>query len=1138
MVALVGHCFASACCAQSASKSIDFTREVRPLLQRFCVECHGAKLQKGELRLDAKGLALKGGASGEAFVAGKSGASELLRRVSLPKGDPEVMPARGDVLSPAQIELLKRWIDEGAAWPDNAPAVKHWSYESPVRPAVPSVANELWARGPVDRFVLERLDAETLPPSPEAGRATLLRRATLDLTGIPPTRDELHEFLNDSRPDAHERLIDRLLASPAFGEKWARHWLDLARYADSHGFQRDDLHEVWAFRDWVIAALNADLPFDQFTIEQIAGDLLPGATEAQRIATGFHRCSPTNVEAGSDPEETRVNQLIDRVNTTGAVWLGSTLECAQCHDHKYDPFTQRDYYGMLAFFNGTEIEADRSNPKVPGSIRFLGPKMPLVNERLAAERASLNETVRRTKASLDARRRELEPGLDEWAKPLREAATRQAVPTQTHVFEVADFDSLGEMTTFELLADKSILLKGEPADKDTYTIEVRTTLTNITGIRLDALTDPSLPGDGPGRGDAARPNFVLHEFEVTATPLPPLAPPGRGAGGEGRTSQQATKKTTPNGDSPLTPNPSPQGGEGDKRERPLKFTAATASFSQKNYDVAGAIDGDPKTAWAINPQFHKPHWAEFTLAEPIGFEDGTVLKFRLVQNLGAARLIGRLKLSAMVGADVSQAAESQKPKQPLLANPVPVKVDGTKKKRATKAASSDKPASAADKPLSAEILAALKVEPAQRTPQQTATLLDHRLELDAQGRRLREGRDVAEQRLRELRPDTTLVMQEMPAPRDTTIFQRGDFRTPGDPVTVTSPAILHALPDGPANRLTLARWLVSTENPLVGRVTVNRWWAELFGRGLVSTVEDFGIKGEPSTHPELLDWLAVEFVGSAERRARSAEREESRTTSSSVPRSEFRAPHFEMKRMLRQIMTSATYRQSSRVTPELLAKDDQNKLLARGPRFRLDAETIRDQALAVAGLLSDKQFGAPVRPYQPGGLWTKVGGTPLEYNVSPGEDRYRRGVYVVWKRASPYPSFVNFDATARLACTVKRSRSNTPLQALTLLNDPVYVEAAFGVARQVLDEAPSASTEARLNTMFERCLSREPTNHEAAVLRKLFDNQVASLRQDEQRTRQIVGETAPPKSASLAEFAAWQAVATALLNLDETITKP
>ncbi|MBC8117795.1 MAG: DUF1553 domain-containing protein [Candidatus Saccharimonas sp.] len=590
---------------------------------------------------------------------------------------------------------------------------------------------------------------------------------------------------------------------------------------------------------------------------------------------------------------------------------------------------------------------------------------------------------------------------------------------------------------------------------------------------------------------------------------------------------------------PLTPNPSPQGGEGDKRERTLKFTTATASFSQKNYDVAGAIDGDPKTAWAINPHFHKPHWAEFTLAESLGFEGGTVLKFRLVQNLGAARLIGRLRLSALVGADVSQAAKSQKPKQPLiLANSAPVQGEGTKKKRAAKAATSGKSVPAADKPLSAEILAALKVEPAQRTPQQTATLLDHRLELDPQARRLRDERDVAEQRLREIRPDTTLVMQEMPAPRDTTIFQRGDFRTPGDPVTATSPAILHALPDGPTNRLTLARWLVSTENPLVGRVTVNRWWAELFGRGLVSTVEDFGIKGEPATHPELLDWLAAEFVGSAELGARSAKREESRTPAPSVPRPASPAPRFEMKRMLRHITTSATYRQSSRVTPELLAKDDQNRLLARGPRFRLDAETIRDQALAVAGLLSDKQFGAPVRPYQPGGLWTKVGGTPLEYNVSPGEDRYRRGVYVVWKRASPYPSFVNFDATARLACTVKRSRSNTPLQALTLLNDPVYVEAAFGVARQVLDEAPSASTEERLHTMFERCLSRLPTNHEATVLRKLFDDQVASLRQDEQRTRQFVGEMVPPKSASLAEFAAWQAVATVLLNLDETITKP
>jgi uncharacterized protein DUF1549/uncharacterized protein DUF1553/cytochrome c len=995
MVALVGHWFASASCAQPASKPIDFPRDVLPLLQRFCVECHGAKLQKGELRLDTKGHAFQGGSSGKAFVAGNAGASELLRRVSLPKGDPEVMPARGDVLSPAQIDLLKRWIDEGADWPDSVPDVKHWSYESPVRPAIPSVANELWARGPLDRFVLARLDAEKLFPSPEADRSMLLRRATLDLTGIPAQRDELREFLNDARPDAYERLIDRLLASPTFGEKWTRHWLDLARYADSHGFQRDDLHEVWAFRDWVIAALNADMPFDQFTIEQVAGDLLPGATGAQRIATGFHRCSPTNVEAGSDPEETRINQLIDRVNTTSAVWLGSTLECAQCHDHKYDPFTQRDYYGMLAFFNGTEIEADRSNPKVPGSIRFLGPKMPLADERLATERAALIEAVRRTKEFLDARRRELESGLDEWANPLREAAARQAVPIQTHVLEIADFDSQGDMTTFDVLPDKSILLKGEPADKDTYTIEVRTTLTNITGLRVDALTDPSLPGDGPGRGDAVRPNFVLHEFEVTAAPLSPLAPPGRRAGGEGRISQQATKKATPHGDSPLTPNPSPRsihppGGERNKSQQALKFTAATASFSQKNFDVSGAIDGDPQTAWAINPQFHKPHWAEFTLTEPIGFEGGTVLKFRLVQNFGAARVIGRLRLSALVGVDVSQAAESQKTKPPILpGNSASTQGQVKKNKRATQVATSDKSGDAADKPWSAEILAALTVEPAQRTPSQMVTLLDYRLELDPQAKRMRDELDVAEQRFRELRPATTLVMQEMSVPRATTIYQRGDFRTPGDPVKAASPAVLHALPDGPANRLTLARWLVSPENPLVGRVAVNRWWAELFGRGLVSTVEDFGIKGELATHPELLDWLALEFVnevdsvGDGTKKVGDKEKERqiknNSTLSPTHPRPLSPALlRWSMKRTLRLITTSATYRQSSRVTPELLAQDDQNKLLARGPRFRLDAETIRDQALAVAGLLSDKQFGAPVRPYQPAGLWTKVGGTPLE----------------------------------------------------------------------------------------------------------------------------------------------------------------
>jgi hypothetical protein len=735
--------------------AVDFVRDIYPILQRSCFECHGPEKQKGKLRLDSRVAALRGGRSGPSLVPGQAERSELNRRITLTKADGGVMPARGERLAPAQVALLRRWIDQGASWPNNGQAVRHWAYVKPRRPALPAVSATRWPRNPIDHFILARLEKERLQPSPEADRAVLLRRVTLDLTGLPPTLAEADAFLAEPSPDAYEKVVDRLLASPQFGPRWARPWLDLARYADSHGFQRDDLRPLWAYRDWVITALNQDMPFDRFTIEQLAGDLLPDATEAQRVATGFHRSAPTNVESGSDPEETRVNQVIDRVNTTAAIWLGTTLECAQCHDHKYDPFTQKEYYQFFAYFNNTAIEADRANPKVPGSIRFLGPTMPLRTDDKATERSH-------------------------------------------------------------------------------------------------------------------------------------LAPP------------------------------------------------------------------------------------------------------------------------------------------------------------------------------------------------------------------------------------TTLVMQELPRPRMTFVFGRGDFRAPGTAVSAGTPAALHRAVAGPANRLTLARWLVDRDNPLAARVHVNRLWAELFGHGIVSTVEDFGVKGEPPTHPELLDWLAVDFMDGG----------------------------WSVKKLLRTMVTSATYRQSSRLTPELRPRDAPNKLYARGPRFRMDAEMIRDNALSIAGLISLKQGGPPIRPYQPEGVWAKVGGAKVEYRVSPGAERYRRGIYVVWKRGSPYPSFVNFDATARLACTVKRSRSNTPLQALTLLNDPVYVEAAVALAQRVLSEPKEESDDERLRHAFRQCLAREPCDTEVRVLRRLLDRQRATNATNSEAVKTLLGTFkklnstfAVPSGYAPAEFAAWHAVAMALLNLDETITK-
>lgn len=978
----------------------DFRRDIRPILARHCYDCHGEQQPKAGLRLTSRAHALKGGDSqAPAFISGNSAASELIRRVGSPDRD-ERMPPNGDGLSPREIATLKRWIDSGAAWPEN---VKHWAYEPPNRPALPALNDSSWPRNAIDRFVLSQLEQDGLLPSPEADCETLLRRVTLDLIGLPPTPAEIDAFLADSRPDAFERVVDRLLASSQFGVRWARPWLDLARYADSHGFQRDDLRELWPYRDWVVRALNADLPFDRFTIEQLAGDLLPDASEDQHIATGFNRCAPCNVEAGSEPEETRVNQVFDRVNTLGAVWLGVTLECAQCHDHKFDPFTQRDYYQLFAYFNNTAIEADRANPATPGSIRFVGPYRDLHDPVQAAKLAAIDADRERLKAAIAARDRELAADSAPWEAALLEQVKLAA---QEHVLDVSDFASLAG-SAHRVLADKSVLLSDDnvPAT-DTYTVTAKTALTGIAGFKLEALTDPSLPGEGPGRGDANRPNFVLNEIVVSAAPA-----------------------------------------DGTREPVRVKFSKATASFSQKNFPAGDLIkdgSGGKQRGWAINPEFHKPHWAVFECAESAGFTGGTTLTFTLVQNFGAGRTIGRLRLSAITG-----------------------KIGG--------------------EPLSAELVEALEFPRHQRTPAQAKKLAEYRAARDPTLAAFRERLRDADLKRIAHEPNRTLVMQELLTPRPSAIFRRGVYTDRGEPVQPGTPAILPGTKAEQRTRLDLARWLVSRDNPLTARTTVNHWWAELFGRGLIGTPEDLGVKGDPPTHPELLDWLAVEFMDHG----------------------------WSMKHILRLVVTSATYRQASRTSPALLARDDQNRLLPRGPRHRLDAEAIRDNALAIAGLLSLAQGGPPIRPPQPEGLWDKVGGQKYDYVVTPGDGKYRRGLYVVLKRGSPYPGFVNFDANARVACTVKRSRSNTPLQALTLLNDPVHVEAARAFARRIVAEQPAGDVDTRIRHAFRLAVGRAPRDAELSILKTLFDSQCAAG----------------------GESAAWYAVATALLNLDETITK-
>jgi len=756
-IAVAAALLSSAGPAHAAEDAIDFARDVRPILSQNCFACHGPDEQsrKAKLRVDTHEAIIAGEPGQAAVVPGKPSESLLMERIA--STDPDALmppPKSGKRLTAKQKETLRQWIADGAKWD------KHWSFVPPESPVLPAVRAADWPISPVDHFVLARLEQTGLAPAPDADKATLLRRVSFDLTGLPPSPAEIRAFLADDSPSAYTKVVDRLLASPAFGEKWARQWLDLAGYADSNGYQRDGFRTVWPWRDWVIKSLNADLPYDRFITEQIAGDLLPNAGLDQKVATGFFRTGTVNVEAGTVPEADRSKQVVDRVNAFGTVFLGLTLECAQCHDHKYDPIPTRDYYSVYAYFNNTPIES-----------RYRG----------------------NNQAALD-------------------------------------------------------------------------------------FTDAPAVIVGGSAQDLARQSALKTELAA------------------------------------------------------------------------------------------------------------------LVKDCGDERI--------------------------------------------------DKATAAKIRQLEARI---------ERVP-----------------------------------VIASLVLEELPEPRQTHVLKRGQFDTPGEKVR---PGTLAALGGSPAgrNRLALASWVTDAENPLTARVAVNRWWAELFGRGLVGTLEDFGAQGEPPTHPQLLDWLAVNL----------------------------RDGGWSMKRSVRTMVLSRTYRQSARVTPKMLRQDPDNKLLARGPRQRLAAEAVRDNALAVAGLLSDKMYGPPVFPPQPDGLWRVTGKVDNTYRTSTGEDRYRRGIYTIWRRSAPYPSFLNFDATDRSACVVKRARSNTPLQALTLLNDPVYVEAATSLAERIVADNPAGDATTRICYGYRLCLTRDPKPAELAHLLEMFARE----------------------KAARDEPAAWRFVATVLLNLDETITR-
>ncbi len=1008
--------------AAAPAGAVDFNRDVAPIFRASCVACHGPDAQQSQLRLDALAAVLKGGHSGKVVIPGNSKDSPLVRRLA--GLDQPSMPFKGSPLPPEKIALIRAWIDQGARSSETAGASqatpgRHWAYVKPVQPEVPKVKNAAWVRNPIDNFVLARLEQEGLSPSPEADKETLIRRVSLDLTGLPPTIEEVDAFLADKSPNAYEKVVDRLLASPHYGERWARPWLDLARYADTNGYEADFRRTAWKFRDWVINALNQDMSFKEFTIEQIAGDMLPNATTDQKVATGFHRNTMLNEEGGVDREEYRWYSLVDRVNTTAAVWLGSTLGCAQCHNHKFDPFTQKDYYRFLAFFDNDDYKIISNGPS-EGTV--LEPVIELPTPEQAAQSKELKAAIAKLQTVLGTSTPELEAAQAKWEDEVRGVDANWTALRPSH------YASAGG-ATLQWLDDRSILAGGRNPEADAYALEAKTDLTAIAGVRLEVLGDPSLPKGGPGRDPEG--NFLLSRFDVEAAPA-------------------------------------------DKPESVEKvvFKEALATESQNGYEVKNLVREDKdRRGWAIESwrASRLVRQAVLIPEKPFGFDRGTVLKIRLKHEpRRSSRNIGRFRLSVTSTAD------------PAFVTRVP----------------------AWQRPV-------LDIPAGQRTEEQRKQLASLYRSISPLLQPTRDRIAELEKSIQKLGIATALIMGDRPTfERPATyVHIRGAYTSPSDKVYADVPAALNSLPqDHMPNRLGLAYWLVDEDNPLTARVTVNRYWEAFFGRGIVETSEDFGAQGQRPTQPELLDWLATEFMRQG----------------------------WSMKAIKRLIVTSATYRQSSRVTPELQERDPYNKLLTRGPRFRVEAENVRDIALSASGLLSPKIGGPSVFPYQPEGIWDRPYNDD-QWVISEGEDRYRRALYTFIRRTSPYPMLTTFDAPSREFCTVRRVRTNTPLQALTTLNDPAFFEAAQALARRMVADA-GAEPSARVVYGFRRCVARRPTPQELDRILAYYGEQLDRFKKDTQAATALVKGYNGPDS-NVPELAAWTTVSNVLLNLDETVTK-
>jgi hypothetical protein len=974
---------------------------------------------------------LRGGDSGEAaIVPGDSGKSELLRRILSADKD-EMMPPKGDRLSAGEIQMLRDWIDQGASWPDafagDDTGREHWAFRPPQRPALPAVTDTRWCRNDIDRFVLARLEKERLAPSPEADRTTLVRRLSLDLIGLPPTPAEVEAFVQDDSPDAYEKVVDRLLASPHYGERWGREWLDAARYADSDGYEKDKPRWVWFYRDWVINALNRDLPYDRFVVEQLAGDLLPGVGQDQIVATGYLRNSMVNEEGGVDPEQFRMDAMFDRMDAIGKGILGLTIQCAQCHDHKYDPLKQREYYRLFAFLNND----DEAN------IAVYTPEE-------ETQRSRVLSRIREAEEELQRRMPDWPRRMEAWQ------SQAQADPTSWTVLRPkVERESTGGQRYIPR-ADGSFLAQGYAPTKHTVHLHATTPVKNVTAFRLELLNDPNLPRGGPGR--SIQGTAALSEFSVEAEI-------------KGKVERLRFAKAT------ADYNPSEQALASIYDDRGNKHRVVGP--------VSFAIDGKDETAWATDGdpgRRNLPHQAVFTLHKAL--PKGAKLTILLAQNHGGWNSddnqnhnLGRFRLSVTTRPDA-------------VADPVPAAVR--------------------------EIFA---VPRDRRSAEQQAAIFSYWRTTVA------EWAD-ANRRIDDLwmtypEGSNQLVLRPRDRPRETHILKRGNFLAPTDKVEPGVPDFLNPLPPGaPPNRLTLAKWLTARDAPTTARAAVNRMWQSYFGVGLVETPEDFGMHGESPSHPKLLDWLAVELMDRG----------------------------WSQKQLHRLIVTSATYRQSSRVSPELRSRDPYNRLIARGPRFRIDAEMVRDVALAASGLLNDQIGGPSMHPPLPSFLFLPpVSYGPKSWIVDKGADPFRRSIYIFRYRSVPHPVLQTFDAPNGDFACVRRGRSDTPLQALITLNEPSFVDCARALALHALCEGGKTDDE-RLTFASRRCIARAPSADEITTLEALLAKEQQRFAAPGAKPWDLaaVDPAHPPTlpaGATPASLAAWTVVSRVILNLDETITK-